>query len=93
MGDTQTMGMNFSQLGNVFEVENNKKLNHKALKFHSFKQLFTSPQSLGLMDIEHQSNNVVIMDPTMKNAGTTKNLCKKMGSHLETLPLKIEDNV
>jgi hypothetical protein len=40
------MGMNFSQLGNVFEVEKNKKLDHKALGFFSFKQLFTSLQFL-----------------------------------------------
>jgi hypothetical protein len=31
------MGMNFSQLGNAFEVEKNKKLDHKVLGFHSLK--------------------------------------------------------
>jgi hypothetical protein len=37
MGETQVMGMNLNQLGNAFEVEKNKTLNHKALGFHSFK--------------------------------------------------------
>jgi hypothetical protein len=31
------MGMNFNQLGNAFKVEKNKKLDHKAMGFHSFK--------------------------------------------------------
>jgi hypothetical protein len=34
MCETQAMGMNLSQLGNVFEVEKSKKLDHKALGFH-----------------------------------------------------------
>jgi hypothetical protein len=67
MHETQAMGMNLNQLGNVFEVEKNKKLDHKALGFRSFKQLFKSLQFLGLVDIEHPSNNVVIMYLATKN--------------------------
>jgi len=43
------------------------------------------------MDIEHLSNNVAIMYPATKNAATRKG--KKMGSHLETFTLKVENNV
>jgi hypothetical protein len=53
MGETQVMGMNLSQLGNAFEVEKNKMLDHKALGFHSLKQLLTPLQFLGIVDIEH----------------------------------------
>ncbi len=67
------MGMNLNQLWNAFKVENSKKLDHKALGFHSFKQLLTSLQFLGIMDIEHSNNNVVIMYPTMKNVAITRN--------------------
>ncbi len=59
--------MNFNQLGNLFEVEKNKNLDHKVLRFHSLKQLL---QFLGLMDLEHSKNNVAIMYPTMKNVAT-----------------------
>jgi hypothetical protein len=77
------MRMNINQLGNAFEVEKSKKLDYKGLGFHSVKQLFTSPQFLGLMDIEHLNDNVVIMYPTIKNVAITRKW-KKMGSHLET---------
>ncbi len=83
MCETQVMRVNLNQLGNAFKVENNKKLDHKASGFHSFKQLLTSPQFLGLMDIEHSNNNVVIMYPTMKNSAIIRKW-EKMGSHLET---------
>ncbi len=53
-------------------------------------QLLTSPQFLGLVDIEHPSNSVAIMYPATKNAAATR---KKMGSHLETFALKAKDNV
>jgi len=55
-------------------------------------QLLTSPQFLGLVDIEHPSNNVAIMYPATKNAAATRKR-KKMGSHLETFALKAKDNV
>jgi hypothetical protein len=84
--------MNFSQLGNAFEIEKSMKLDHKALGFHSLKQLLTSPQFLGLVDIEHPSNNVAIMYPTTKDAVATRKR-KKMGSHLETFALKAKDNM
>jgi hypothetical protein len=61
------MGMIFNQLGNLFEVEKNKNLDHKVLRFHSLKQLL---QFLGLVDLEHLKNNVAIMYPTMKNVAT-----------------------
>jgi hypothetical protein len=37
MCETQAMGMNINQLGNAFEVETNKKLDHKTPRFHSLK--------------------------------------------------------
>jgi hypothetical protein len=55
-------------------------------------QLLTSPQFLGLVNIEHPSKSVVIMYPTRKNATATRKR-KKMGSHLETFALKAKDNV
>jgi hypothetical protein len=44
------------------------------------------------MDIEHLNNNVVVMYLETKNATTTRKW-KKMGSHLETFTLKVEDCV
>jgi hypothetical protein len=42
MRETQAMGMNFSQLGNVFKVEKSKKLDHKDLGFHSIPSCSSS---------------------------------------------------
>jgi len=35
--ERQVMGMNINQFGNAFKVEKSKKLDHKALGFHSLK--------------------------------------------------------